>query len=169
MLCLPDGSVLGALPPFRVDVPWWPEVGPVVAAARAVHGVEITILRLLVAEPGRAMRGGPVTYLAEVERARRRRRSSRGRETPTADEPLRLSYARPGGSGDDLAWADAGAGRTRDAADGRRRSRCARGTSPASGACRSSGSAAWLKVVPPFFAHESRDARAARSGRRAAH
>ena len=53
VLCLRDGSLLGALPPFRVDVPWWQEAAPVVAAARAVHGVEVTILRLLApAEPG---------------------------------------------------------------------------------------------------------------------
>ena len=30
VLCLPDGEVLGSLPPFEVEVPWWQEVGPVV-------------------------------------------------------------------------------------------------------------------------------------------
>ena len=27
-----NGDVLGALPSFTVDDPWWPEVGPVVSA-----------------------------------------------------------------------------------------------------------------------------------------
>ena len=28
------GAALGALPPFEVEVPWWPEAGDVVEAAR---------------------------------------------------------------------------------------------------------------------------------------
>jgi len=154
VLCLPDGSVLGALPSFRVEVPWWPQVGPVVAAARAVHGVETTILRLLFGEPGPGMGGGQVTYLAEV--------ASPPTATldpwpgpPTADEPLRLSYARPGGHHDDLAWADAalvkhGTPRTGPAEQVRTWNLSSLWRLPLD------GSAAWLKVVPPFFVHESR-------------
>jgi len=42
--------MLGALPPCSVDVPWWADVSPIVAAARTVHGLEVTVLRLLEAE-----------------------------------------------------------------------------------------------------------------------
>lgn len=41
------GAVLGALPPFDVELPWWQEVGDVVAAARARYGVDVQVLRLL--------------------------------------------------------------------------------------------------------------------------
>ena len=57
--------MLGALPPFDLELPWWQEAGDVVAAARAHHGVEVSVLRLLEADkPGPP--GGHVTYLAEV-------------------------------------------------------------------------------------------------------
>ena len=154
VLCLRDGSVLGALPPFRVDVPWWPEAGPVVAAARAVHGVEVTILRLLLAEANRGMCGGPVSYLAEVEQPPA---AALGPwpGNPTADEPLRANYARPGGPRDDLCWADSvlaerGTPRTGRAEQVRTWNLSSHWRLPVG------DSAAWLKVVPPFFAHESR-------------
>jgi hypothetical protein len=154
VLCLRDGSVLGALPSFRVEEPWWPQVGPVVAAARAVHGVETAILRLLFAEPGRGMSGGQVTYLAEVASPPRADLEP-WPGTPNAHEPLRLSYARPGGHRDDLAWADAmlakrGMPRTGPAEQVRTWNLSSMWRVPVD------GSAAWLKVVPPFFAHESR-------------
>jgi hypothetical protein len=47
VLCRGDGSVLGSLPPFEVDVPWWQEVGSVVSGARARFGLDVTVLRLL--------------------------------------------------------------------------------------------------------------------------
>jgi len=43
VLVLPDGTVLGRLPPVPVATPWWQDIEPVVAAARALwhrhHGV----------------------------------------------------------------------------------------------------------------------------------
>src|SRR5215210_2693094 len=68
VLCCEDGGVLGALPPFEVEVPWWQEAGPIVRGARTRFGVDITVLRLLAAE-GEPPGGGPITYLAEVEAA----------------------------------------------------------------------------------------------------
>ena len=62
-----NGEVLGALPPFEVPSPWWPEAAPVVRAARERHGIEPTILRLL--EAPADWPGGAVTYLAEVDPA----------------------------------------------------------------------------------------------------
>ncbi len=154
VLCLPDGAVLGALPAFRVEPPSWQEVGPVVTAARTVHGVEPTILRLLSAEPSRLMRGGPVTYLAEVPTPPKQALDP-CRGTPTDDQPHRLPYARPGGPAADLAWADAmlarrGTPRTGPAEQVRTWNLSSLWRLPID------GSAAWLKVVPPFFAHEGR-------------
>jgi hypothetical protein len=152
VLCRRDGELLGALDPFEVDVPWWQEVGSVVDAARQVHGVDSIILRLMAGEEHRLGAGGPVTYLAEVadDVDAPVRPWDRTRD---ADHPLRASWARPGGPADDLAWADAaldlaGMPRTGPAVQVRSwnlsslwRLATVRGT-------------AWLKVVPPFFAHE---------------
>ena len=110
------------------------------------------ILRLMVGEEHRLGAGGPVTYLAEVadDVDAPVRPWDRPRD---ADHPLRASWARPGGPADDLAWADAAldlAGMPRAGPGVQVRSwnlsslwrlPTARGT-------------AWLKVVPPFFAHE---------------
>ena len=153
VLCLRDGSVLGALPAFPVAVPWWPEAAPVVAAAHAAHGVDVTILRLLSGEPDRVPAGGRVTYLAEVGAAPRGLVAWAG--DPNADEPLRLPYARPGGPAADLAWADAelerrGTPRTAPAQQIRTWNLSSIWRLPLE------GSSAWLKVVPPFFAHEGR-------------
>ena len=154
VLCLHDGSVLGALPPFRVDVPWWQEAGPVVVEARAVHGMEVTILRLLRAEADRGTCGGPVSYLAEVGQPPAAALASWPGD-PTADEPLRVRYARPGGPMGDLRWADSilaerGTPRTGPAEQVKTWNLSSLWRLPLG------SSAAWLKVVPPFFAHESR-------------
>jgi Phosphotransferase enzyme family len=100
VLTTPDGVAFGQLPPFPVATPWWSQVEPVVAACRALHGFSPVILRLLAADrPGPP--GGTVTYLAEVPE-RRPADPWLGR---LADDPRRLSYARPGGPAADLAWA----------------------------------------------------------------
>ncbi len=72
---------------------------------------------------------------------------------PVAEHPLRLAYARPGGPALDLAWADEAlraAGRPRSGPPVQVKSwnlssvwRLPTAQGPA-----------WLKVVPPFFAHE---------------
>lgn len=154
VLCLRDRTLLGALPPFRVDVAWWPEVRDVVGAARAIHGVDVTILRLLEGDPALAPGGGPVGYLAEVGQPPPTPLAPWPRD-PLAEEPLRLSYAHPGGPADDLRWADAaleerGTPRTGPAEQMRTWNLSSVWRLPVD------GSAAWLKVVPPFFAHESR-------------
>jgi len=151
VLCLPDGEVLGALPPFEVEVPWWQEVAPVVDAARSLHGLDVIVLRLLHGSYEDAC-GGPVTYLAQVPA--RVPGLERWAE-PCTDHPLRLPYARPGGPAEDLAWADQAL-----AAIGRPRTSNARQvrTWNLSSLWRlpTSAGAVWLKAVPPFFAHEGR-------------
>lgn len=149
VLCLPDGEVLGTLPSFTVEVPWWQEVGPVVDAARQLHGAEVTVLRLLHGSAEGAC-GGPVTYLAQV--AAPIGGLTRWDE-PTTDDPLRLAYARPGGPAADIAWADGmlnsmGRPRTSTARQVRTWNLSSLWRLP------TADGAAWLKVVPPFFAHE---------------
>jgi hypothetical protein len=150
VLCLPDGEVLGVLPSFEVEVPWWQEVGPVVDTARRIHDVDVTVLRLLHGLADDAC-GGPVTYLAQVATPPVGE-LARWHEPCTAD-PQRLPYARPGGPAADLAWADEalsalGMPRTSDARQVRTWNLSSLWRLP------TAGGAAWLKVVPPFFAHE---------------
>jgi len=148
VLTMAGGDVLGALPALRVATPWWQDVGPVVDAFRERYGFEATVLRLLEAERA-APPGGKVTYLAEVDWA-----------VPAElwagridEHPLRLAYAKPGGPAADLAWARAKLAEIGRAPTGSPvqvrtwnlssiwRLPCASG-------------AVWLKVVPPFLAHE---------------
>ncbi len=152
VLCGPDGTVLGAVPPFDVAVPWWQEAGPIVRAARELHGLDVTVLRLLRAA-GEGACGGAVSYLVEVER------EPEGVVLqPFSDEldtsPLRLPYAEPGGPRADVRWAlDAlrELGRT---PEGRPQQVRTWNLSSLWRLPTAGGGAAWLKVVPPFFAHE---------------
>jgi hypothetical protein len=68
VLCTPDGELLGALPPFDVPTQWWQHVDDVVAGAKAVHGIDVRVLRLLTCQAPRYPGGGPVSYLAESTR-----------------------------------------------------------------------------------------------------
>jgi Ser/Thr protein kinase RdoA (MazF antagonist) len=129
--------------------PWWQDIAPVVAAAREQWGLDVTVLRLLEASLP-APPGGEVTYLAEVDKA------PAGLEPWSGaldDHALRLPYAKPGGPGADLAWA-----RARLAEAGKRligppaQVRTWNLSSLRRLPC--AGGGAWLKVVPPFFAHE---------------
>jgi len=152
VLCTAGDGVLGALPPFTVRSQWWRQVDDVVAGARAAFGVEVRVLRLLACQGRYYPGGGPVTYLAEVERV------PDGPLTPwpgdpLTEHPLRLPYARIGGHTADLAWARSvlrARGRTMTAAPQQVR------TWNLSSIWRlpTDTGDAFLKVVPPFFAHE---------------
>jgi hypothetical protein len=154
VLCTRAGSVLGALPAYDVVVPWWQETRDVVADARARHGVEVTVLRLL--RVGAATEDGhrEVSYLAELcSDAPRDLLPVDG--DPLADHPLRLPYARPGGPAADLAWA-AAALAARDTPVVGRPVQMRTWNLSAVWRLPTASGAAWLKVVPPFFAHEGR-------------
>ncbi|WP_437672124.1 aminoglycoside phosphotransferase family protein [Sorangium sp. So ce131] len=143
------GELLGALPPYPVATPWWQEAKPVVQGAREHLGVQVTVLRMLAAERP-CPHGGTVTYLAEVEEPPPRVEPWQG---ALDEHPLRHPWARPGGPGDDLAWADSVL-----------RERGLERTAPAeqirswnlSSVWRleAGGQTFWLKHVPPFFGHE---------------
>jgi hypothetical protein len=107
------GDVLGALPPFEVEIPWWSEVASVVSAARARFGVRVTVLRLLdTSLPEQP--GGSVTYLAEVDGAVDV--GLAGVQVELAPHPLRAPYAAVGGPARSLRWAGELAGAFSDAA-----------------------------------------------------
>src|SRR2546426_7685656 len=150
VLVTPEGQVVGSLPPFPVATPWWQEAEPVVQGAREHHGVKVTVLRLLETETPDPQ-GGAVTYLAEV------REPVAGGIAPWSgdleDHPLRARWARPGGPAADLEWADSvlsfrGLVRTGPAQQVRSWNLSSLWRLPVQ------GQTVWLKVVPPFFAHE---------------
>ena len=149
-----DGSVLGRLPEFPVESPWWQEAQPVVAGARDRFGLEIVVLRLLDTELPRPQ-GGGVTYLAEP-------RGHIPSDIATRllpfdghldEQPLRVRWASPGGPAQDLAWAEAVLRRRRLERVGHAAQLRSWNLSSIWRLPLREG-AAWLKVVPPFFAHE---------------
>ncbi len=149
VLVRPDGELLGQLPPVDLALPWWPEASDVAAAVRERDRIEVTVLRLLSADRATPM-GGRVMYLAETRDPLPSLVPWRG---SLEDHPLRMPWARPGGPAADVAWADeeiARLGRARVGAPQQIR------TWNLSSLWRlplDDGSA-WLKCVPPFFAHE---------------
>jgi len=162
VLCTRDGVLLGALPPYEVPVPYWQEAGPVVDGAAERHHVGVTVLRLLSASAPEPGDGGDVSYLAQVNAA-----PPPGLPLtawpgdPLADEPLRQTWARPGGPDADLAWADGaledrGTPRAGPARQVRTWNLSSLWRLPLPPGRGGRPEAAWLKVVPPFLAHESR-------------
>jgi Phosphotransferase enzyme family len=145
VLVEPGGRVLGELAPFPVDVPWWQDVAPIVEGARARHGIDVTVLRLLTADRPEP-HGGHVTYLASASGV------PDGLLTPAeldlAPHPRRAPWAEPGGPEASLAWAAEVLGPVRAAQ---------RRTWNLSAIWRLDTEAgpAWLKQVPHFFAHEA--------------
>ncbi len=152
-----DGVLLGALPPFDVERPWWPEVAPIQVAVRERYDLELRVLRLLTTAGPPP--GGDVSYLAQtVDRgAHVRRILPAGVLTPVevdlADDPRRAPYARPGGPTATMEWGATATTRL--------------GLGPVVGAQQqrtwnlstiwrldTPDSPLWIKEVPHFFAHE---------------
>jgi len=153
VLCTPDGELLGALPAFDVPTQWWRQVDDVVAGARDAHGVDVRVLRLLTCETPQYPGGGPVSYLAEVDAAPETALQTWPGPDPLTDEPLRLPYARPGGHRMDLCWAAEVLDRRGIAVTGVPEQIRTWNLSSIWRLPTTSGPV-WLKVVPPFFAHE---------------
>jgi hypothetical protein len=154
-----DGTVIGQLPPVPCAARWWPEAADIVDAARAAFGIEIVVLRLLGGDrPGPP--GGEVTYAAEL-RPPLGARGAAALEAMDpacvpllADHPLRLPWARPGGPDRDVHWAE-------EVLRARRIEQAGPAVQVRTWNLSSlwrlplaDGTSAWLKAVPPFFAHE---------------
>ncbi len=153
VLCSPRGVLLGALPPFDVASPDWRQVDDVVAVTLVLHGIDVRVLRLLSSTGPPFPGGGPVSYLAETGRPPDHDLIPWAGNDPLAPEPLRMRYAEPGGHAADLRWARgvlAGQRITTTAAPQQIR------TWNLSSIWRlpTDRGNTWLKVVPPFFAHE---------------
>ena len=148
VLVTPDGAPVGSLPAVPVATPWWQDIEPVVRATRDCYGIEVIVLRLLGSELEQP-HGGRVTYLAEVAQP-----VCAQRWTGVLDEqPRRNTFARPGGPSADLAWA-------RSLLAERRLRPTTLPMQVRTWNLSSlwripvEGQILWLKVVPPFFAHE---------------
>lgn len=154
LLCSRD-AVLGSLPPLPTELPWWPEVWDVVAAAKLAYGLDVVVLRLLTTSVPR-MPGGTITYLAEVDptECRNLPLAPWSGADPLADHPLRQSWARPGGPSQHLDWAAerltaAGIVLTAVPVQVKTWNLSTLWRLP------TDHGQVWLKVVPEFFAHES--------------
>jgi aminoglycoside phosphotransferase (APT) family kinase protein len=145
------GRLLGALPRFDVEVPWWQEVDVVVDGARARHGIGVQVLRLLHADRPQPP-GGQVTYLAQT--GDRPPSGLAPVDVDLSPQPNRAAYAEPGGPAASAAWAV--------------RALAALGTPGAVAVQQrtwnlsaiwhldvAGAPVAWLKQVPAFFGHEA--------------
>ena len=155
MLVTGQGEVLGQLPAFVAATPWWMDVAPVVREARDRFGLDVTVLRLLTTERPSA-HGGAVTYLAEVDRTSLDQATTATLEPwagDLTDDPQRMPWAMPGGPAADLAWA-ADAISARGMALTGPPEQIRSWNLSSLWRLPTAGGDAWLKVVPPFFAHE---------------
>ncbi len=156
VLCRPSGELLGRLPEIQVATPWWQDAAPVVDAVRAAFGIAVVVLRLLESQR-KHPQGGWVTYLAEVhdELAAAVTAQLAPANVELDEQPQRLPYAKPGGPDADVAWAAAAlAAAGLDGAPEPARQVRTWNLSSIWRFALAGGTAAWLKVVPPFFAHE---------------
>ena len=149
------GQLLGRLPSFTVDTPWWQDLEPIID-----RHPDLVVLRLLqTSAPAEQHSGGRVSYLVEAEaRPADLVGLTQGPEgAPTesdlvglmADHPLRMPWARPGGPAADLAWAAEVVTLTGPPRQVRSWNLSSIWALP------TGRGTAWLKCVPPFFAHES--------------
>jgi len=106
-----DGAVLGTVPSFPVDSPFWPDVEPVVRHLEEVLGVPTAVLRLVSVVGGESPRGGEVTYLVEAATTPTRGYAPDPGDGVFAPQPLRAPWAEPGGPAALVRWAGDALGR----------------------------------------------------------
>ncbi len=97
-----QSTCVGVVGPFRVDVPWWAEVAPVVAHLEQTLDVPVVVLRLLAVEGSDGARDGHVTYHVA---ALRRPTNLTDCDFTEQDHPLRMPWARLSGIQELLRWA----------------------------------------------------------------
>jgi hypothetical protein len=148
-----NGKPLGAFGPIVASIHVQDTTDLTEQAAAA--GLHLTILRVLgapIVEPSGTIR---CSYAAEaLGPIVAGQLASLPENFDLADHPLRLSYARPGGVANDLAWArrvlyEAGRGKIEHARQER-----SWNLSCVHRLTLDDGDTAWLKAVPPFFSHE---------------
>jgi hypothetical protein len=141
-----DGTCVGTVGPFAVDVPWWAEVEPVVTHLEAVLGVPAYVLRLLQVENGDGARDGHVTYHVEAPGTTAALPPA---DAPTGHDPLRANWATAEGLRELFDWARAVVGCTGPIEQ--------RKTWNLAGLFRlpTADGPVWLKTTPPFAADEA--------------
>ena len=161
VLVLPGGMPLGVTAPFTVSADsdpesepdWdWREAPAVLAAAREALGIVPTLLRLARVTPRDGDRPEEVVYVAEVP-DRPELPLHDGDASLIADAPLRMAWAKPGGPGRYLMWAQAALAAAGIAIDGRPEQVRTWNLSALWRLPTAVGTV-WLKAVPPFFSHE---------------
>lgn len=146
-----QGRVAGVLPPVRTSTPWLQEVREIVSLVKSQFDHDVTILRLLDVDKS-APPAIRVTMLAEAGSDVTGLAPWSG-ELSVANH--RLPYAEPGGPDRDIDWA---AAEIAGAGYGQVTGRVQFRTWNLSSIWRLSTAKDrfWLKVVPPFFAHEGK-------------
>ena len=155
VLCGSSGEILGSLPEYSVEEPWWSEVAPVVDGARGIFGIDVTVLRLLSADSATPMEGGTVTYLAELVGGLPAGLSlgAAAAGIDGGEQPHRAAWARPGGVAATIAWADATLAATGRPRTGRVAQVKSWNLSSVLRLPTAAGDV-WCKSVPPFLVHE---------------
>ena len=143
----------GSLPPFDVDTPWPDHVEPIASTARARFGIDITVLRVLSAEPTAA--GSRCRYLVRIDGSAPADLPIRQAEGVERTEPRRSRWATAAGFDEITGWADrtlAEIGRPRTGPIRQLK------TWNLSSVMRfpTTGGAVWCKSVPAFLADEGR-------------
>lgn len=143
-----EGTCVGAVGPFPVDIPWWAEVEPVVHHVEAVVGVPVLVLRLLSVVGSDGARDGHVTYHVAAERPPGPGATLERCEFTDDDHPLRLPWARVRGVLDLFAWASNHIELTGRPSQRKTWNLAALFRLP------TAGGPVWLKAIPPFAAAE---------------
>jgi aminoglycoside/choline kinase family phosphotransferase len=155
VVCSSSGEPLGTLPVLDVQTPWWPDVEPVVAAAKERFDIDVVVLRLIDADGAADAMGGTVTYETELvgELPAAAVLGGVDPDVVGSDHLFRAPWARPGGVARQIAWADA-------ALDAIERPRTGEATQVKSWNLSSvlrlptAAGEVWCKRVPPFLGHE---------------
>lgn len=144
-----DGEVMGELPEFEVESPWWPDVEPVVPQIGERFGGQVHVLRVVDAVGGDEPfpRNGRVTYEAELVGGSAQQLAFTDVDLG-ADHPLRAAWARPGGVRELIEWADHHVERTGSAQQVKTWNLSCLLRLP------TTVGEVWCKAAPPFFAHE---------------
>ncbi len=145
-----QGKVLGELPPFEVEMPWWQEVAPVVDHAFGAFGAKVDVVRLL--DSAGPFPGGAVTYLVEAPDLDRS--LLRPTSVELSNDPNRNEYAELGGAARLLDWATDVLDSVGEAMTGRP-TQDRSWNLAATWRIETTIGDVWLKATPSFLSHET--------------
>ena len=151
-LCDAGGAPVGSTPEtWMPRAQGWSDARPLVALAAAEWGLALVVLRLMSAVKRDAV--WHLRYAAEIAPPLPPIELGAAERSDFVDEPLRQTWARAGGPRAQLAWAEGELERRGTPALGTSEQVRSWNLSSLWRIPHTSGTA-WLKAVPPFFAHE---------------